>query len=98
MAFAVSAWFDPAFERAVRQVWAALRAGGVSAFLADGPYRPHATFGVWQRRVLAEVQERLARLAHERVAFEVRFEQFGAFPGPEPALLLVPTMSVTLAE
>jgi 2'-5' RNA ligase len=98
MAMGVSLWFDEAFEDAVRAVWRAVRDAGVASKLTDGPYRPHVTLGVWDRVDRPEADEVLAELTSARVPFAVRFDAFGAFSGPEPGLVLTPTLTTRLRD
>jgi 2'-5' RNA ligase len=98
VAIGVSLWFDPTFEDAIRRVWSAMREAGVSAKLAEGPYRPHVTLGIWERLPRPDADAVLGGLAADRSPFEVRFDAFGAFAGPDPGLFAAPTVTQQLRD
>jgi 2'-5' RNA ligase len=98
VAIGVSLWFDPAFEDAIRRVWSAIRDAGVATKLADRPYRPHVTLGIWKRLGRPDADTALAALTADRAPFEVRFDAFGAFAGPDPGLFATPTVTRRLRE
>src|SRR5262245_8075098 len=98
MATAVSLWFDPAFEHAVREIWRELADASGSRHLSDGPYRPHVTIGAWER---AETFDLVAAIGVEAVAMPALTLRFGAarlFEGAEFVVYLAPEPSAQLVE
>jgi 2'-5' RNA ligase len=90
MATAVSLWFDPAFENAVRSLWRELADATGASHLSDGPYRPHVTIGAWER---AQVDELIAAIGVEAVAMPaptLHFASARLFEGMEFVVYLAP--------
>jgi hypothetical protein len=84
---AVSAWFDEASERAVRELWRAVSEAGFDGSLHSGPYRPHVTLGVWERAERDAVACLLERLAAATAPLAISFRAFGIYPG-DPGVYL----------
>jgi 2'-5' RNA ligase len=56
------------------------------------------TFGVWDRIDRPEADDALAALTAARAPFAVRFDAFDAFSGPEPGVVLTPTLTTRLRD
>lgn len=81
MALAVCLLFDPATDRALRQLWARLEEAGLPTLLTHTHRRhvPHLSYAVLRSYDVARVQAEVASLPDEG-AVPVRFDGLGLFP------------------
>lgn len=98
MPHAVSLWFDPATETAVRALWRALHDEGVSSTFHLGRYRPHLTLAVSGGLRLPAFCDTLDAFAEARAPLEIGFAGLGLFRAKGWAVFLLPTPTAELLE
>jgi 2'-5' RNA ligase len=82
MGYAVSLWFDPASEDAVRAIWKRLHDRMLSTFLWTGPFRPHVTLAVYETLNIPLAAKQVQGLLLETKAFEIALPLIGCFTSP----------------
>jgi 2'-5' RNA ligase len=98
MAFAVSAWFDPALEARVRAIWRLLGEAGLSSDLHEGPYRPHVTLGIHDELDRSAFSAALRGALRGRGGLPVALPSLGVFANDPPTLFLGVTTSQALLD
>lgn len=96
---AVSAWFNPAAEASIRDLWRKLADARIDDTLHTGLY-----LGVWEDVPLDAASERLPPLTSALSAFQVTFRAIGVYPGHpveqdrQAGVYLAPTVTSALRE
>jgi hypothetical protein len=88
MALAVCLLFDPATDRAIRQLWAALEGNGIGTLLTHthGGHVPHLSYAVLRTFDVRAVEEAVSALPGGE-PLGLSFDAVGLFPRGRAALL-----------
>jgi 2'-5' RNA ligase len=82
MGYAVSLWFDPKSEEAIRTIWKRLHDRRLSSFLWNGPIRPHMTLAVYEALNIPPFGKSIREFCFETDAFEITLPLIGCFTSP----------------
>lgn len=98
MPYAVQLYLDSRTESAVRTMWEAVAACGVSSFLPDAGGRPHVTLAVSDTLDVTGLSDALQAIADARPAFRVVFSSVGVFPAQDTVVFLGAVVSRALLD
>jgi len=89
MAIGVSAWFDPTSEKHVREIWKNLHGQGINSTLHTGPYRPHITFGIYNKLDVDGFMAAISKKSKELGPLPFMLPSIGIFSEPLAGFLNV---------
>lgn len=98
MGYAVLLTFDAFTERAVRGIWQAIAAAGVTTPDQLGAIPPHITLAGYSELALADCRATLAAVASATAPLSVTLANLGLFPpsADEAVIFAAPTVTSTL--
>ena len=95
--YAIELYFDPAAERALRELIDQLPARGIRSS-RPAAARPHVSLAVWDRVDVERTSAALGEFARECPTLRLHLASIGHFPGEEGVAFLAPIVTRELLE